>query len=199
MVEDMPASLFTQLSDDFKSPGVLARSMRDILTLEDELTGQPARSIVPGMTNETLTGRILVQSMPVLPAAGLHPGLCDSTSPDSTDPALSHHSQIRLRRVRDYISTNLDDDITLTDLAQVACLSTFHFARTFTHAFGISPGRYVSRIRLEKAMSEIIEGKLPLVQIALNARFSSQASFTRAFRRATGVSPGAYRRRQRKH
>ncbi|MFZ1094164.1 MAG: helix-turn-helix domain-containing protein [Xanthobacteraceae bacterium] len=44
-------------------------------------------------------------------------------------------------------------------------------------------------------MAEIAAAKLPLAQIALNACFSSQASFTRAFRRATGLTPGKYRRR----
>jgi DNA-binding CsgD family transcriptional regulator len=43
------------------------------------------------------------------------------------------------------------------------------------------------------AMAEIAAGRLPLAQIALNTRFSSQASFTRAFRRATGMTPAAYR------
>ena len=56
--------------------------------------------------------------------------------------------------------------------------SPFHFARKFTFAMGISP-RYISRIRLENAMAELAVRKLPLAQIALNAQFSSQASFTR--------------------
>ena len=62
---------------------------------------------------------------------------------------------------------------------------------------GISPHRYLSRLRLETAMIEIATGKLPLAQIALNAGFSSQASFTRAFGRAMGVTPGEYRRNTR--
>jgi len=46
-------------------------------------------------------------------------------------------------------------------------------------------------------MAELAAGKLPLVQIALNAGFSSQASFTRAFSRATGPTPQEYRRQRR--
>jgi AraC family transcriptional regulator len=64
----------------------------------------------------------------------------------------------------------------------------------FTHTVGVSPHRYVSRLRLENAMKEIAVGQLSLAQIALNAGFSSQASFTRAFFRVTGVTPGEYRR-----
>jgi AraC family transcriptional regulator len=52
-------------------------------------------------------------------------------------------------------------------------------------------------MRLENAMAEIAAGRLPLAEVALNARFSSQASFTRAFRRAIGMTPAEYRRRLR--
>jgi AraC family transcriptional regulator len=52
-------------------------------------------------------------------------------------------------------------------------------------------------MRLQSAMGDVAAGKLPLAQMALKARFSSQASFTRAFRRATGLTPGEYGRRQR--
>ena len=88
---------------------------------------------------------------------------------------------------------NLDKEITLAQLAGVAGLSVFHFARTFTRAMGVSPHRYVSRMRLENAMAEIAAGKLSLAEIAFNAGFSSQASFTRAFYRVSGLTPGEYR------
>ena len=102
---------------------------------------------------------------------------------------------VRLRRVLDYIAANFRDDITLTDLAAVAGYSPFHFARKFSLATGVSPHRYISRIRLENAMAELAAAKLPLAEIALNAQFSSQASFTRAFHRTIGVTPREYRRR----
>jgi AraC family transcriptional regulator len=102
--------------------------------------------------------------------------------------------QIRLRRVLTYISTNIDADLTLADLAGIAGYSPFHFARKFTLAMAISPRRYVSHMRLERAMAELATGKLPLAQIALNAHFSSQASFTRAFHRAIGMTPKGYQR-----
>jgi AraC family transcriptional regulator len=103
---------------------------------------------------------------------------------------------IRLRRVLDYIAANIGDDITIVNLAGIAGYSPFHFARKFTLAMGIPPQRYISRIRLEKAMAELAAGKLPLAEIALNAHFSSQASFTRAFHRAIGMTPKEYRHRR---
>jgi transcriptional regulator GlxA family with amidase domain len=103
----------------------------------------------------------------------------------------------RLQRVLDYIAANVRSDLALEKLVAVACYSTFHFARKFTIALGVSPQRYVGRVRLKGAMVELGAGKLSLAEIALNANFSSQASFTRAFRRETGTTPNAYKRRKR--
>jgi AraC family transcriptional regulator len=126
-----------------------------------------------------------------LPAA-----LFDRLKGDFNLPVAHSLDHTRLRRVLDYIATNVKDDITLVKLAGIAGYSPFHFARKFTLAMGISPHRYISQMRLENAMSELAAGKLSLAEIALNAQFSSQASFTRAFHRATGVTPKKYQRRR---
>jgi AraC-like DNA-binding protein len=149
------------------------------------------------MTDETSAGRMFVETASLTLAARLlhkygHRGI------SALSPLASHKlDHARLRRVLDYIAVHLADDVTVSDLAGVAGLSVFHFARMFTLAVGVSPHRYVSRMRLERAMAEIAEGKLPLSKIAFDARFSSQASFTRAFRRATEMTPGEYRRARR--
>jgi AraC family transcriptional regulator len=93
-----------------------------------------------------------------------------------------------------YIEEHLGEDITVTDLANVACLSIFHFTRAFAGTMGVPPGRYVSRRRLELAKAMIATGRASLTEIALDCRFSSQSSFTRAFRRAAGMTPVQYRR-----
>ena len=136
------------------------------------------------MTSETAAGRMFVETASLALAGRIVHRYCDSGTYALTAPASHQLDHVRLRR-----------EITLADLARVAGLSTFHFARMFTLAIGVPPHRYVSRMRLENATAEIAAGRLPLAQIALNARFSSQASFTRAFRRATGMTPGEYRRR----
>lgn len=99
----------------------------------------------------------------------------------------------RLTRVLGYIEAHLSENITVTDLANVACLSIFHFARAFTGAMGVPPHHYVSRRRLENAKTMIAAGRSSLYEIALDCQFSSQSSFTRAFRRVTGMTPGQYR------
>jgi AraC family transcriptional regulator len=100
----------------------------------------------------------------------------------------------RLSRVLGYIEEHLAVDITVTDLADVACLSIFHFTRAFAGAMGVPPHRYVRRRRLENAKAMIATGRASLQEIALDCQFSSQSSFTRAFRRGTGMTPAGYRR-----
>ena len=100
----------------------------------------------------------------------------------------------RLRRVLDHIEANIEGDLSLEQLAAVACLSRFHFARAFKAAVGRSPHRYVSGRRLEIAKEMIATGRGSLSEIALDCQFSSQSSFTRAFHRATGMTPAEYRR-----
>jgi transcriptional regulator GlxA family with amidase domain len=100
----------------------------------------------------------------------------------------------RLFRVLDYIDRHLEGDLTLDEMASVACLSRFHFARAFKQAVGQSPRRYVIARRLEHAKVLLTEDQTPLVEIALALRFSSQANFTRAFRQSIGAAPGQYRR-----
>ena len=64
-----------------------------------------------------------------------------------------------------------------------------------TSTFGTNPTNVFCSVDqdLEKAMADIVAGKLSLAEIAFKAGFSSQASFTRAFYRVTGLTPGEYR------
>jgi AraC family transcriptional regulator len=193
----LPTTLFRRLSDDFNLPGAPAHSIRYVAGIQDEVIDQIVLSILSEMTNETAAGRMYVETASLMLAARIIHGYCDSGSCMPTTPASHRLDHVRLRRVLDYIAEHIADEITVEELARVACLSTFHFARMFALAIGVPPHRYVSRMRLENAMEEIAAGRSSLAQVALNARFSSQASFTRAFRRATGMTPAEYRRRLR--
>ncbi|NEV01041.1 helix-turn-helix domain-containing protein [Bradyrhizobium uaiense] len=113
----------------------------------------------------------------------------DDRAPSS--PALDDQ---RLRRVMQFIDANLHNPIRLKDLADVANLSPFHFARAFRKATGESPHRFVRGCRLEKAKQLLIEGNETLAEVSLICNFSSQSSFTRAFTRAFGAPPGAFRK-----
>jgi AraC family transcriptional regulator len=99
----------------------------------------------------------------------------------------------RLRRVRDYIEAHLDDELSLTVLADIACLSPYHFSRSFKEAAGVGPQRYVIQRRLERAKTLLRRTCEPLAQIAQEAGFADQSHLTSIFRRELGVTPGRFR------
>ena len=94
----------------------------------------------------------------------------------------------------DFVGARLTDDVSLADLAAVACLSPFHFLRLFRNATGLSPCRYVTSRRIQAAQTMLARPHASLVQIAFDTGFSSQAAFTRVFRKWTGLTPGKYRK-----
>jgi AraC family transcriptional regulator len=192
----LPTALFARLKDDFNLPVAPADSIRHAVGIGDDVIDHIGRSILSELTVETAAGRMYVEAASLTLAARLLQKYCDSGACAPTESSAHSLDHIRLRRVLDYIAANIEDDITLANLAGIAGYSPFHFARKFTLAMGISPHRYISCMRLERAMAELAAGKLPLVEIALNAHFSSQASFTRAFHRATGMTPKEYQRRR---
>jgi AraC family transcriptional regulator len=103
----------------------------------------------------------------------------------------------RLDRVIQYVEANLDNDITVADLAEAACFSLYHFARAFHLATGRPPHAYISERRLDRAKHLLAYSDEALVDISLICRFSGQANFSKAFKRAMGVSPGRYRQAHR--
>jgi AraC family transcriptional regulator len=99
----------------------------------------------------------------------------------------------RLERVLAYLADNLDRELDLDHLADVACFSPFHFHRIFHALQGETVAESVRRMRLHRAAIELIEKETPIARIAARAGYGSQAAFTRAFRSAYGAPPAAYR------
>lgn len=102
-------------------------------------------------------------------------------------------SNDRLRRVSDYIETHLADPLNLERIADIACLSTYHFCRSFKQATGVTPHRYVVQRRLERAKTLMRRTDRPLGLIAQEAGFTDQSHLTAVFRRETGLTPGRFR------
>ncbi len=92
----------------------------------------------------------------------------------------------RINRVIDYIDENLDDEHSLDQLADIACISPFHFHRTYSRVVGRSPVDTVRRLRLLRATREIHVEGISVLQAAIGAGYGSSQAFARAFRREFG-------------
>ncbi len=185
--------LFDRLSEDFDVPATLAHAVHHVAGIKDDVISQVGRSVLSALSGKSSAGRMVAEAAAMTLAARLFQKYCANESDIAVETLPGGLDRIRLERVLDYIAANIQDEITLTDLAAIAGYSPYHFARKFRGAMGLPPHHYLSRLRVEKAMSELATGRLPIAEIALNAQFSSQASFTRAFHRITGVTPREYR------
>lgn len=102
-------------------------------------------------------------------------------------------SGYRLRRVREYIDAHLDEELSLAELAAVADLSQYHFARAFRKSTGQTPQQYLMKQRIERAKELLAREDLPLVEVGLRTGFKNQSHFTTLFRRFTKLTPKTWR------
>ncbi len=99
-----------------------------------------------------------------------------------------------VNRALEYVNNNLAGKIPLKKLAEVACVSDFHFHRIFRAVMGEAPGEYIQRLRLEKAAFMLSNRRETLPEITFACGYETQQAFSRAFRSYFGMSPAAYRR-----
>lgn len=99
----------------------------------------------------------------------------------------------RIQAVEDYIHAHLDESIDLNRLADIACLSPYHWHRVYRALQGETVHSTVSRLCLQQAARLLVSSELSLVQVARRAGYSALPSFSRAFKSAYGSSPGQYR------
>lgn len=85
------------------------------------------------------------------------------------------------------------EPITLRDLAAEVFVSPFHFSRVFAKATGITPGRYLTAIRLFEAKRLLLTTSLTVADIVCTVGYSSVGTFTTRFTRAVGMTPSQYR------
>ena len=101
--------------------------------------------------------------------------------------------QARLDRVVDHIYVHLDDDIRPEGLAEVACLSPYHWHRIYVAMRGETIGATIRRLRLQRAADRLANSDLSIGKIAERAGYGGADAFARAFREAYGKTPADYR------
>jgi AraC family transcriptional regulator len=108
--------------------------------------------------------------------------------------ATSAHEPKWLGRVRSRIDDTYGEKLYLADLAREAGVHSVHLARTFRKNYGVTVGQYVRGRRIEAAARALRSTDASLVNVALDAGFTSQGHFCTAFRRLMGCTPSEYRR-----
>ncbi len=96
-------------------------------------------------------------------------------------------------RAVDYINEHLHLPINLSDLASIANISGFHFHRIFKALMNESPGEYIQRLRLEKAIFKLQTTQETLTDIAEQTGYQSPHALSKAFKKRFGISPSTFR------
>jgi AraC family transcriptional regulator len=136
------------------------------------------------------TGKLYGEALSVALAARLRMRYSRDTAPVRRSGRTL--SPMQVRRVREYIRTNLASDIGLVELAGQVNLSPHHFSMLFKHALGVPPHHYVLQERIHEAQRQLAMGRMSISQLALILGFSDQSHFSRAFRKMTGTTPKRY-------
>jgi len=98
----------------------------------------------------------------------------------------------QIAKVREYVRSRYNDDISLGQLATVGGLSPYYLIRCFRKAFGLPPHAYQLQVRLQRARADL-KSDASLAEIAIKHGFCDQSHFYRHFKRTFGITPGQYR------
>ncbi len=189
----LPTARFAELSRDRGGAACRPEAVPYLGGFFDERIRRIGRGLLAHLEAPDAAGSLLIDTL----ALELTACVVDAYSADERREGGETRHRLegkRLRRVLDYMTAHLEEDVGLAALAGEACLSPFHFNRVFASTMGMPPHRYLSRMRLERAKTLLSLRAMPISQIALACCFSSQSNFTRAFVRATGMTPHDYRR-----
>ena len=115
-----------------------------------------------------------------------------ATSPAHSDAARGADAQFA--EIISWCEANVERDISVAQMAGRLFLSTAHFARGWTRAFGVPPGAYLRRLKLERARTLLENSNQSVSHIAREVGFKSAAHFSRSFRDYYGASPLQFRR-----
>ena len=99
----------------------------------------------------------------------------------------------RILSVLIYIQQNLDEELNLEKLADIAHFSPFHFHRIFKGMVGESLKEHIRRLRLERAASHLKLTNRSVTRIAFDAGYETHESFSRSFKDMFGLSPSGFR------
>jgi AraC family transcriptional regulator len=103
----------------------------------------------------------------------------------------------RLQGVLEWIGQNLSNELSNAELAERAGVSESHFRRVFQEAMGMTPHRYVLRLRLERVHELLTRTSFSIARVAAQCGFNSQSHMTACFSTAYGITPARARQQSR--
>ena len=163
----------------------------DTLGMFDPRIETIALSLLSELRSEGLGGRLYVESLANI--LGIHLLRQHSSVKQPSLPRSVGLDRATLRRVSTYIEEHLAEDLSLSELAAVAYLSPYHFARLFKASTSFAPHQYVIGRRIERAKLLLSTTNWSLAAIAHAVGFAHESHLALHFKRLTGLLPSSYR------
>jgi AraC family transcriptional regulator len=109
---------------------------------------------------------------------------------------VGNDNRARIERAEMFAKSENGLNASLSDLADCACMSRFHFARVFRDVTGKTPMEYVLEQKIACAKRKLADGRCSIATVAVSCGFSNQSHLTRVFKRSEGETPAQFKRRQ---
>jgi AraC family transcriptional regulator len=98
---------------------------------------------------------------------------------------------VKIRQAVMFIQNNLNNSLSVEEIADSVGMSYYHFIRTFKDNMGVSPAKFHMLQRIEKA-KEMLNCGEKIIDVAIELGFSNQAHFSNAFVKFVGITPGKF-------
>ena len=128
-------------------------------------------------------------AIPLRQVEGEYEGVLEPEAPENTI------GNLRIQTVIDFMNTNLERRVSLSELANVVNLSVSHFSRLFKTQTKLSPGEYLIRLRMEEARHLLATSFLSIKQIMALVGYGNRKNFVGHFKRYFDLVPSQYRKR----
>jgi AraC family transcriptional regulator len=168
-----------------------AIEITDALSESDPLVERLLRALAPQLRGPDPSGHMFADAAAEMIA--IHLLQRYSTKSIVTVRNAETISRKRLRQVEDFVDANLAENVTLDEMARVACMSVFHFARSFKQSTGETPHEFVRLRKLEHAKRLFAETDWDVRRVARAVGYLNASHFAAVFREKSGVTPAAYR------
>ena len=138
-------------------------------------------------------GWCLTTKLPITDASGQCTGLI-GISQDLKWPDASQPSFVHLCDTIKTIESQLDQKISIREMAEMANLSLYQLDRRMKMIYGLTAGKWLLKTRISLASERLIESQDSILDIAFSIGYSDQSAFTKQFKNVTGLSPHKFRK-----
>lgn len=136
---------------------------------------------------------VLISRWPIMDR-GVLTGVAVIARPLPTGARLNRMAE-RVHRVVRHIEARLNEDHDIPEMSKIAGVDAKRLERDFLKIFGVPPGKYLTRLRMEEAIG-LLATTLHVSEVAQACGYADQSAFTRRFRATMGMSPSEFRQRR---